>query len=661
MSELDKDLSNIQKKGTSLTIIISIVVMLGVSAYIAVLLIAKGFTIKVTPEQANNTKFIDVISGTGFTLGESFYKLSSSITIKVGAKKFQNKELILTSDDNEVIEIELIPTPGTILASTMPESEETSWRLDGKLVHVGKTFEIEQLPGAYELEISNKFAEPISQQLVIKSEEINEQVFELTPVEGVLKLSSIPFGADVEINGESIGVTPVNIPVSGDYYDISIVKDGFEKTVETIEVTNDKRSIKRNYKLEPKKGLLQVKVAPNDGLLLINGLGVQKLTQYLDSSKQHHVVYEKEGFFPYSQKLTLQPGEEKLLNIHLKPEYGKVSVNTSPTADIYLNGSKVGASSYTGKLQALEHIVEIKKAGYRTVSKKFKPTSKHTSKIEVTLLTEFVARRKEGKPLFISSLGINMATFSMETFTMGSPVNEKGRKRHEHQVKVDFSKPVLISQHEITEKQFSVFAPDRPKTNNPVTEVTWEDVAVYCNWLSEKEGLPPFYVEDQQGNVIGFNKNSKGYRLPTEAEWEWLAKLANRATPTTFVWGNLTRIPKNTGNLGDESIKGQQTFTLAKYNDGYADVAPVGSFKADRVGMHDLVGNVSEWVHDYYTHAKPNASKTYVDYMGMPSGSSHVVKGSNFKTGRIDQLRSSFRQAETEASKTIGFRIARYQ
>lgn len=661
MSELDKDLGRIQKKGTSLKIILGLMVMLGISVYLITLLLAKGFTIKITPEQANNSKFVEVISGKGFSLGESVYKFSNSIAIKVGARKYQSKELTLTSDDNDVIELELIPTPGTIVASVIPEDEDTNWRLDGQLVHVGKMLEVELLPGIYELKVNNKFAEPISQQIEVKSEEVNEQIFQLTAIEGLIKLSSIPFGADVEINGQVIGATPINVPVSGGYFDVSIVKDGFEETTETIEVTTDKREISRNYKLEPQKGGLLVNVEPNDGLLLINGLAVRELGHYLDSNKEHHIVYERDGFFPFSQKLILKPGEEKSLNIQLTPEYGKVSINAVPAADIYINGNKVGVGSYTGEMQAVDHIVKIKKTGYRGVSKQFKPTSERISTIEVSLLTEFDARRREGRPLFITSLGIDMAAFSMDAFTMGSPVNEKGRKRHEHQVTVDFSKPVFISIHEITEKQFSAFAPDWPKSENPVSEVSWEDAAVYCNWLSENEGLPLFYVEDKQGNVIGFNKDSKGYRLPTEAEWEWLAKKGNRAASTTYVWGNLNRVPKSAGNFGDESIKGQQTFTLAKYNDGYADVAPVRSFKPDRVGMHDLAGNVSEWVNDFYTHAKPDITKTHVDYLGMTTGVSHVVKGGNYTTGRIDQLRASFRRTETEGSKTIGFRIARYQ
>ena len=661
MRELDKELSSIQKKGTNVKLIISFIVLIGIAAYIAILLLAKGFTVKVFPEEAEKTKQISVISGTGFTLGESVYKLGDSIVVQVGAVKYQSKELALSSNDNEIVEVELVPTPGKIMATTSPEDQGTNWRIDGSLVHVGETFEHELLPGNYDLSIENKFAEPIIESIEIKSEEVNELLYELTPIEGVLKLSSIPFGADVEINGESAGNTPVSISVSGGYFDIIVSKEGFEDTVETIEVSNEKRAVARNYKLEPKKALLHVNVAPNDGLLLINGLSVQQTSNYLNSNQQHQIVYEKDGFFPFQDKLTLKPGQEKTLDIKLKPEFGNVTVKASPNADIYINGKRVANKSYNTKLQAVEHLIEVKKQGYRTVVKKVKPTSKRTSILDVELLTEFDARRKEGKPLFISKLGINMTTFTMDPFTMGSPANEKGRKRNEHQVKVDFSMPVMISKHEITEKQFSAFAPDWPKSDNPVTEVSWEDAAVYCNWLSEQEGLPMFYIEDQQGNIVGFNKEAKGYRLPTEAEWEWLARAANRATPTKYTWGNLDRVAKDSGNYGDQSLQGQQTFTLDKYNDGHAGVAPVGSFKADRVGMYDIAGNVSEWVHDYYTHAKPNTSIVHTDYMGISRGSSHVVKGSNYKTGRIDQLRSAYRQTATKASKTIGFRIARYQ
>ena len=282
------------------------------------------------------------------------------------------------------------------------------------------------------------------------------------------------------------------------------------------------------------------------------------------------------------------------------------------------------------------------------------------------MLTEFDARRRDGTPLFVSSLGIQLALVSPKEFTMGSPPNEQNRKRNEHQLTVDFSRQVWVSRHEITQGQYAAFSGQnkgqvRAKSSKqPVTNVSWENAAAFTNWLSEKEGLTLFYVM-QGKRVVGINANAKGYRLPTEAEWEFIAKMNRRASPTTFVWGNQQRVRDKQGNFADASLKGKQTFILKDYDDGFANAAPVGSFDAERGGFFDLDGNVREWVHDVYSVTPPQTSGTVVNYLGPTNGSKHVVKGASFKIGRLKNIRTSVRSGETSPQDDIGFRIARYE
>jgi Uncharacterized conserved protein len=126
---------------------------------------------------------------------------------------------------------------------------------------------------------------------------------------------------------------------------------------------------------------------------------------------------------------------------------------------------------------------------------------------------------------------------------------------------------------------------------------------------------------------VSIDTSSKGYRLPTEAEWEFVAKLNRRASPTTFVWGDQYRIRDKQGNFADASLSGKQTFILKDYDDGFANKAPVGSFKAERGGFFDLDGNVREWVHDTYDVATSSQSGSYTDYLGPVGQGKHVVKG----------------------------------
>jgi formylglycine-generating enzyme required for sulfatase activity len=130
--------------------------------------------------------------------------------------------------------------------------------------------------------------------------------------------------------------------------------------------------------------------------------------------------------------------------------------------------------------------------------------------------------------------------------------------------------------------------------------------------------------------------------------------------PTTYVWGNTDRIPRESGNFADKARESQQLITLDDYEDGEAGVADVGSFRPDRIGLYDLAGNVSEWVHDSYSNSIPDLDTAHVNYLGVDAAGQHVVKGGNFTTGKLRDLRVAYREPASDASETIGFRIARY-
>lgn len=164
----------------------------------------------------------------------------------------------------------------------------------------------------------------------------------------------------------------------------------------------------------------------------------------------------------------------------------------------------------------------------------------------------------------------------------------------------------------------------------------------------------------QNQQIVGVEPAATGYRLLTEAEWEWLAKKANRAKPTKYVWGNRDKVARAHGNFADAQLKGTQPFYFMDYTDQHKGLAPVGSYKADRTGLFDLAGNVAEWVHDRYTLAVPELGQTYTDYLGMSRGQSHVIKGGSFQTGRLKELRAAYRQNDASGRPDVGFRIARY-
>jgi len=148
--------------------------------------------------------------------------------------------------------------------------------------------------------------------------------------------------------------------------------------------------------------------------------------------------------------------------------------------------------------------------------------------------------------------------------------------------------------------------------NFPMHHITWFDAVAYCNWLSAKEGLQKCYSEDEDGAVV-LDLSKNGYRLPTEAEWEFAARGGKASKGTSF--------------SGSESPE-----TVCWYDDTSLLKGPqkVGSKDANELGIYDMSGNVWEWCSDYYQkdfYAKSPAANPFnasvTSYRVLRGGSWH--------------------------------------
>ena len=198
---------------------------------------------------------------------------------------------------------------------------------------------------------------------------------------------------------------------------------------------------------------------------------------------------------------------------------------------------------------------------------------------------------------------------------------------------------------------------------HPVHSVSRRAVLKWCNARSEKEGLAPCYYS--QGLVYRTGEKdpswiaASGYRLPTEAEWEKVARGGLNAQ--RFPWGDLINHGQaNYQAYSPDSFDDNPTSGYhPTFNDGVAPfTAPVGSFPANGYGVHDMAGNVSEWVWDWAGGIYPEALVT--DPRGPGTGVHHVFRGGSWiHTGFY--LRCSFRasRASWDPINYLGFRLAR--
>lgn len=174
----------------------------------------------------------------------------------------------------------------------------------------------------------------------------------------------------------------------------------------------------------------------------------------------------------------------------------------------------------------------------------------------------------------------------------------------------------------------SSFSVTADKEDHPMVEVSWYGAVAYCNWRSAEEGLQQLYQTDWWECIWDGN----GYRLPTEAEWEYAARGGLHNPYRRYPWGDdIDGSKANYWESGDPYEKGPQPWTTpVGYYDG--NQVPPGDDIANGYGLYDVTGNVWEWCNDWYQENYYENSP-YDNPHGPSNGTSRVVRGGGWYYG----------------------------
>ena len=283
---------------------------------------------------------------------------------------------------------------------------------------------------------------------------------------------------------------------------------------------------------------------------------------------------------------------------------------------------------------------------------------KNFCKLLFLLLSVFLSSGMTAETIIAAGNGDGLILLEGGTFTMGAPETERQHQADEvrHQVTIS---PFYIDPYEVTQADYLAVTGENPSYFHgdrlPVDSVSWYDAINYCNLLSVQNGLTPVYSID--GSNVTWDRSANGFRLLTEAEWEYAVRAGSDAI----------FYEKNQIHSDDINFHGSYPYLVeenysrtinsdvrtSRYRGTTIDV---DSLAPNAFGLYNMLGNVSEWVWDYYGEYELNAA----DPAGPLTGTLRVNRGGSY----IDfgkHLRMAYRSATTpiDTDRNLGFRIAR--
>ena len=245
---------------------------------------------------------------------------------------------------------------------------------------------------------------------------------------------------------------------------------------------------------------------------------------------------------------------------------------------------------------------------------------------------------EEEAPTVKTSLSeLELVAIESGSFMMGSPITEAHHQQDETQHTVTLSQGFQISTTEITQERYEAVMGNNPVQHTdcpscPVGNVDWFEALEFCNALSTLEGRVPVYGIARPS--VSWNKTLDGYRLPTEAEWEYAARAGQSQVYS-----------------GSDSVDEVAWYT----QNSSIEAHPVGTKKANAWGLYDMSGNVMEWTWD---PIDDYPSEGVTDPLGPETGLFRVHRGGSFNfAASASRVADRSWEEPTASGDTLGFRI----
>ena len=525
--------------------------------------------------------------------------------------------------------------------------------------HVGATpLRYEDVrPGAVVVRFEHRFHEAVAMRIHLARGERRDVHVEFPAAVGVLEIVSNPRGAVLAIDGQNLAdaapVVLAHYPTGA--YEVSASIAHRQTKTQTVEVLPNART-EVAFELERlPAGEVFLDLSPGDAEIEIVGVDAPYHHGVRLPRGVHAFRVRRAGYATQEFKLPVRFGRNQRA-VRLTRLQTRLSLAAEPADAIVEVSYDAGGGwrniRYTGPLTVPMGLATVtaRAIGFRNYSRQL--TLRERSHSHTIRMSPFNVQpgRRFRDALKSGGTGPDLVIIEAGVFQMGS-LTGSADERPVHQVTI--TQPFAISVFEVTHGEYDRFrgvdvaalknpvegrpalpVPADVLARHPVTDLTWPDTEEYVVWLSRETGYR--------------------YRLPSEAEWEYVARAGST---TRYPFGDDPDDACTYANIADQTLADNyRKYSTVACNDGALGIAPVGGFRANDFGVHDMLGNAEEWVADCWRGNYSGSDGTSRPANGYCTA--RAVRGGAWDSAPEDAT-PSFRSFSTDANRARGFRVVR--
>lgn len=542
---------------------------------------------------------------------------------------------VVTVDNSRVIkDVALSPSFGSVKVTTNPSGATITVETDGRTFT--SPCEITKLPsGTHTLTVTYPGYAISQSKITVTDGCVIPLNIELDARFAPITINTLA-GATVKVNGEVLGKGSLVKQLDEGIYDVEVSMAQHRTVTRQIEViANQPQTIEITP--TPIYGSLDVVSTPMFSDVVINGkhYGTTPTTIENLLIGEYDVTISKKGCASITRKVTITDGQLSTIEVDL-PQGREYTITSDCNGDaVFVDGVKRGVTPLSISLSYGNHEVELLRDGKTT--KKIIAVAQSSTENVLHLAFGLLSPQwrvgiSPSTKQILQRLIDNMIKVEGGTFMMGATSSRSRNSSSNydsdalsdespvHSVRLsDFS----IGKYEVTQEEWETVMGSNPSylkgANKPVEQVSWNDCQEFIKKLNLLTGLQ--------------------FRLPTEAEWEYVAREGNRSQGYKYSGSN---------NIGD----------VAWYWDNSSSTThQVGTKRANELGIYDMSGNVWEWCSDWYGSSYYSSSPTN-NPTGPTTGSYRVFRGGSW-ISNAQSCRVSYRDSRPDRRiNDIGFRLA---